>query len=67
MAQFKKAMIVLGNKNWKQMTDYFPDRTHKQLFQKYKQLGGSWGPELKVSRSLSRSLSVASSLCLALL
>lgn len=47
VAQFKKAMIVLGNKAWRDMTVYLPQRSHKALNRKYKDLGGSWGEVLK--------------------
>jgi hypothetical protein len=41
-AQLKKAMIVFGNKKWKEMAKYFPQKSATQLRLKYKELGGAW-------------------------
>ncbi len=41
-AQLKKAMIVLGNKKWKDMAKYFPQKSATQLRFKYKAMGGAW-------------------------
>jgi hypothetical protein len=46
-AQFKKALIVLGNKRWKDMTEFIPTKNATQLRTMYKHMGGSWGFELK--------------------
>ena len=41
-AQLKKAMIVLGNKVWKEMAKYMPQKSATQLREKYRELGGAW-------------------------
>jgi hypothetical protein len=41
-AQLKKAMIVLGNKVWKEMAKYMPHKSATQLREKYRELGGAW-------------------------
>jgi hypothetical protein len=42
-AQLRKAMIVIGNKKWKEMSKFFPLKSATQLREKYKALGGAWG------------------------
>ncbi len=42
LAQLKKAMIVMGNKVWKEMAKYMPQKSATQLREKYRELGGAW-------------------------